>query len=950
MSSGIRILGCVAALAAFAAFGAAGCDDRGQVRLITVFPQDDPDLLDNPDARVMQIGLDLYAADDPGGAPVKSVVLARREALRLGNLGAGPWTIAMRGLDGDGKEVVYGKTEPFRIKAGEVTDVSIFLGRAHAFNLVGLSPQATASAVDGLMSHTATPFKDEDGKEWILVAGGFHSGEGASAEAYLIDPNALTVEKLGAEMERPHLGHTAIAVEPPGRAPVVVIADGAPVTSLEVYDTADRLFRTIDVPCGPASFSGIAAALTPDEHGALVPSGRVILPGAELCVVDPYGERAAETWPSPTGAQPTAPAVSAANAAGQLVVVDAAGVVWSTSAIERSAGANPCDGAAVTVFESLTPRAGASLVAVGAADRFALVGGETPLGGVPENDWAIIGLEGCDISSAKEGSSGAAETRLSPVLLDLSGTGDAEPALDLLVTGGSKRADSDLLVADGTESIPLLYEAMGEHTPAMHAARQNHAIAVLSNRSAWVIGGGGDSNAEIFELGSATEKLGATEDEFALRRPVLTAMTVLDQMGATDGLTTLIENSFLTMLFSDEITSRMSATVGLFGSSNRGIGDGLDQVEMPDNGYCTENAVSEESPIIWGGVVGDNTAGIDFPEGVNPTENNSEAIESSKEAITNAMSGVKAELVARGGGDPGAARALRSPVTESTTCQWRQYTRVGFDGLGWEGSHKDATYSGVNLLVWVVTGDDCSQGVYGTTNVDALPPEETLATTTCDDTSMDRYFGLPPSGIAQWLELQRVVEGLVWDMQDLIIAVVAKDDGSGTLPRRLGETTDFMVDNMGAELVPMLVASTDDETDFAGKLATLSERVFARNPYQVCVPPEVAGDSVAPYNANTGGDTGLFMPIGTDNPWAESMLAAVTEDVATDCRVLRVRPADAEGATTGVDHVRIEDVPGTWRVATDTDRRGGCALGWTIQLDSFSVSEGDALFLQCTPG
>lgn len=944
MSIGVRSLCCTAAFALLAALSSA-CDDSGRVRLISVFPSDEPGLFDA--AGVVQIALDLYAADAPGDPPARSVLLARREELSLDGLGTGPWTIAIRGIDGAGEEVVYGRTGPFRIRAGQVTDVRIFLGRSRAFNRVALTPPETAAEIERLVGHTATPFTDGDGKDWILVAGGFRSGESASTAAYLVDPDALTVEKLGAAMARPHSGHAAIAVAPPGRAPVVVIADGAPVNTLEVYDTADRAFRPVDVPCGPEAFSGIAAAVEPGAGGALVPSGRVILPGAQLCVVDPYGERVAETWPSPTGAAPVAPAVSASNAAGQLVLVDAAGTAWAASAEERTAGADPCGADPAAVLEGLSPRAAARLLAVGGEDRFALLGGETAMGGVPASDWAVVSLDGCGIS-ALEGSSGSDSTLISPAVLDLSGTGESEPALDLLVTGGSKREDSDLLVADSPDGLPLWYASAGDHTPAMRSPREGHAVAALSNRSAWVLGGGDDgSGAEIFELGSATERLGAVVDEFAQRRPVLTAMTVLDETGATDGLTALIEDNFLSMLFSDENTGRMAATVALFGSSDRGIGDGLDALDLPDNEHCAPNPVSEPSVINWGAVTGDTT-GIDYPEGVDPANDNTEAIENARQAINNTMAGVKARSAADRAGEAFSADATVAALpAEITTCQWRQYARVGFDGLGWEGSHKDATYSGVNVLVWVVTGDDCSQGVYGTSNPDALPPEGTLGTTACGDPAMDPYFGLPPGSIAQWVDLGQVVKGLVWNPEDLLIAVVAKGDGEGALPRRLGETTDFMV-NLGAELVPMLVESAVDQEAFAAQLDVLSGRIAARNPYQVCVPPEIVGDAVAPFSAGVG-DEGLFLPIGTDNPWAESMLAAITADVAEGCRVLRVTPAGDGDGVTGAGHARVEEIEGIWRVATDTDRRAGCPRGWTVQIDSSEVSEDDALFVHCAP-
>jgi hypothetical protein len=939
---------------AFGALLAAGCDGGGRVSLVPTFPSGEQDLLSS--TGVSRLVVDLYAADGRDAGPKRSETLTRGEAIHLDGIGYGPWIISIRGLDDAGDEVVFGETDRFRIESGKTTDVGVFIGRPHAFNLVDFQPAEIAAKLNGLKGHAATPFVDESGKNWILVSGGFRDGEIASANAYLIDTSALTIEVVGA-MSKPRLGHVAVAVEPIGRAPVVVIADGGsgPVTSLDVYDTAERTFRTIDVPCGPSRFAGLVPALVGKTGGALVPSGRVILPGAALCVVDPYGEQAAQTWPSPTGEEPAAPALSASNAAGQLIVVGADGLVWATSAVERSASETVCGGSAGTQWEgSLTARAGGALKAVGAADRFVLIGGSTAEGEASANDWSLVALSGCDVTAALEGTSGSAAILASPALLDLSQSDVGAPALDIVVTGGTstERLDSDVLIGDGdalggdtASGYPLWYGDRGEKTPSLRASRIGHAIAALSNRSAWVIGGNASFGAEIYEFGTSTPKLGVDAEGFQLRKPILTSMTVLNESSAANDLVPLIQDdSFLGALFDQDTT----ATVYLLGSADRGIGDDLNEITMTDNGNCEPNAVDTQTDITWGTVKGE-VSGIDVPADVYQTDDSSDAIQKAKDAITSTMSGMKARVLIGAGDGTGGLRSSLAPENPiDTSCGWRQYARVGFDGLGLT---RDATYAGVNVLVWVVTGDDCSQGwlapsdedvLYGETDTSELPSEDALASMACDDPDLDDYFGLP-SDYLKLGELKQVIRDVAWNPRDLIVALVGKGTLENALPRRLSYLTAVLSD-MGAAVVDMMVEDPADTTAFDAKISALSERISARNPYQVCVPSSIVGDLAAPYEADVIDDEGLFRPPNDNDPWTDEMLATIDARVRDRCRLFSV--GSSEGLAT-----RIAEITDGWRVATDTDLHGadqsGCDAGWTLQIDAAAVTEGDALFLQC---
>jgi hypothetical protein len=936
----------------------AGCDTGGDVRLIAVYPADEPNLLDLADVKVVQLEIDVLDPSRRDDKPIASEILARGEAVQFGDLAEGPWIVVVRGINAVGVEVVYGESQPFKIAKSAATDVRIFMGRLQRFNFVDLSPSDVASDIGRLQGHTATPFTDRDGKQWILITGGYAAGEVASADAYLVDPGNFTAAKLDATMSKPRLNHRAIAVEPPGRTPLVVIADGGsgPVNALEVFDTATTEFRTMEIPCGPAASAGIVAALTRDAHGALVPSGRVILPGTELCVIDPYGDKPAETWPSTSGEAVVPPALSATNAAGQLVIVDGDGAVSVASAVEGGFPTDGCFESAEGVGSHIAPRAGGTLVAVGDRDRFAVIGGEDPDGKAPSSDWALVSLSGCDVIDIVEGGSGRGDAMLAPVVFDLSST-DSSPIVDLLVTGGNEEAapNSAVLIGDTAGDVPLWYENAVGHTPATRAARLGYAVAVLDNRSAWVIGGGNGPDAEIFVLGDGAAPLGSETREFALRRPVLTAMNVLDTTEATDQLTAVIkDDAFLATLFGQQVT----ATMYMLSSAERGIGDKLtlDYNLLPAyKANCTADDISVSSPII-GGVVNGDPTGIDIPAQIDPdpAENGDEAIEIAKDVISNATQGVKAFSL---GGEGAPPHGILPAIGGETggPCPWRQYIRVGFDGLGFEGATKDATYSGVNVLIWAISGDDCSQGVYnGVTDLSALPSEEDLETIHCGDTLMDDYFGLPPDETLESAAFSDVVNGLVWDPRDLIIGIVGQEDPSGAsagtksglLPRRLRHVTEFLSD-MGAEIVPLFVEDTKTAQGLSEQLDELATRIAARNPRQVCIPDDLVGGYTAPFVAGIGEKGGLFLPLDPGDPWTMSTVAEMRDLVGDRCRVFRVDAVPGGASEPSSRFVSDEE---SWKIGTDTDRRAGCSRGWTVYLDpeeEQSLSGG--LYIQCTP-
>lgn len=935
-----------------------GCDTGGEINLVAVYPSDEPELL--TDVGVEQIVVELNDADARDADPVTFESLRKDEALHFGDLSEGPWVIVVRGLDATGEEVVSGASQPFTIAKSVAKDVFIFLGRTRSFNRVALSPSDLEGELAELSGHTATPFTADDGTQRILIAGGRPAGETASAEAYVVDPGDFTVTKLDAQMSKKRIGHRAISVEPPGRHALVVIADGGngPVDALEVFDTKTGAFSTVDVPCAPPVSAGIVPALTRDGD-VLVHSGRVILPGAQLCVVDPYGEQEAEIWPSPSGAEPEAPAMSAVNAIGQIVVVDGDGIVSVSSAVEDGDGTDGCTGADADSNGRIAPRVGGALTPVGARDRFAMIGGENPVGGAPGSDWALVGLSGCGVTSVSEGAGGRDEVPETPVVMDLSSK-ESAPFVDVFVMGGDTTSrDTSALIADAADERPLWYAEDAGFTPQMRAERLGHAIAVLENRSAWVLGGAtGGEGAEIFELGDGAVPLGSESRDFALRTPVLTAMTVLDETEEGDELAAMIkEPEFLEALLLQE---DVAATLYMLSSADRGISNGDDNAlamaGLPDTSACTPGPITADSVIIDGSIDGADIAGIDYPSIINELQDGDNPVDLASDAISNWLNEMKTtSLNAFTGGGEGPV-PLMAPGDPAGSCQWRQYLRAGFDGLGYEGpsmEEKDATYSGVNVLILAVSGDDCSEGVYLNVNnssnsLSDLPADDLIAETYCDSVEMDDYFGLPPGDYEEGIDFNEVAHGLVWDIRDLVIGIVRRtvspaDPDAGktsALPRRLRASVDHLV-QLGAEVVPVFVEDADDPA-FTAQIEVLSDSIARRNANQACVPESLIGASEAPFAAGVGGD-GLFVPLD-DSPWAADAAAAVREDVRSSCRVFRVVPDRIDERYERIEELETSE----WKIGTDTDRRAGCGRGWTVVVEpEIARPANDELFLRC---
>jgi len=338
-------------------------------------------------------------------------------------------------------------------------------------------------------------------------------------------------------------------------------------------------------------------------------------------------------------------------------------------------------------------------------------------------------------------------------------------------------------------------------------------------------------------------------------------------------------------------------------------------------------------------------------EGGNP-------IDSAQDAITIAMDAMETYALAEGDGGGPETLMTMAPGDDQSSCEWRQYLRVGFDGLGYEGpskDEKDATYSGVNVLILAVSGDDCSQGVYldvngGSNDFSDLPPEDERPDTTCDDPEMDAYFGLPPDNYEEFMALDDVALNLVWNPSDLVIGIVrrmtspldADADKSAALPRRLRAVVDRLT-YLGAEVVPIFVEGVEDP-EFQERIGVLERRIAARNSHQVCVPENLVGSNEAAFDADVGKGDGLYRPL---DDTGLLYAAGVREDVSRKCRVFRIVANRFDDGTGDPRNTRIVELD-AWKIGTDTDRHAGCSRGWTVVIDPEILQPATGeVFLRC---
>jgi hypothetical protein len=944
-------------VAAVCALFLLGCQERPSIRLIPVFPADEPDLLAAAGVFQLQlkpIPIDLGDDKTPDAPP--QTVVEQGQPFSL-DLAKGTWQVVVQGVDADGGEVVYGVTPRFEVARGKGGKVRFFLGRSMAFNLVDLEPASVAEALAGLTEHTATAFDDEDGHPWILVAGGRRdeSPDDPVALALLIDPIGFSVEQLPS-LSCARSGHTGFAVQTE-QGVRVVLAGGDDKSagcrgSLDVYDPVSRTFERID-PLG----NDREAVAAPEQVSATDPThtGRVVVAGNPRHVVHLLSGEIDSHEELATG--PDAPMFARSNAIGQILVVTA-NQLFVDNAVQKEGDNDPCydqdydlgqdiwDEAAV--YGPIEERDQGELYAL-TNERFLFAGGLAPGGGEPEFGWSIVVTGPCEVHAYGQG-------RRPPGTLPTHGFAliDLFPSngIGLIAAGGwddsgQQRLRRAVLLTERDVTVPTWHDLSNparERPVALKVARAGHAAARASHDGSWwVIGGGDDHRPEVFVRGEG--EIIPEHESFRRRNPSITSMAVLDTTPGTTNLNLDVATSYPAELFDQ--AAGFATILFVTARADRGIGDGL-LTEVAVNDHCTEGGDPGFAGVATGDVPNEDLGTvIDVITGEgqgSPAPNTFEKAVELLEDIAN----VNEEV------------GPLQPPDHGWGCAWRQLVKVGLIGLdktapgGDYDPGLDVTL-GVTVLLIVTTDDDCSQHVFGAQDP---PSAEVLATEHCTTTAdgaveqFDDYFGLPPSGTFED-ELAALIEGLAWDMDDLIVAVVGNtsDDtpeceaaGYGTLrrPRRLLDTVGYLGgEDVGAQTELVEVCGSQPKSPLAQGLGAVGDRIRARNPLQACVPTWVPTVEV---EVDTGKD--LNLPVEPGSPEATTVAA----DVAAHCWMVFKDDKENPDELPGGVWEGVTVSPTTWWAGVNPYRDQGC--DWLVRSPVLTTSDGkdvDNAEIICVP-
>ncbi len=913
-----------------------GCEGSSSIELTPVFPTDEADLLDRAEIEKLVVTL---STDSPTEA-LAPIDLLRDESLRIEDIEAGTWKVKVSGVDQNGDEVVHGETALFEVKPGVAKKVPLFIGRSYAFNLAGLEPASVAESLVGLSSHTATAFKDSHEKTWILVTGGRRSNGEPLRQALLIDTGNFTIEKLTGGLTCARAGHTALALETK-MGMRVVLAGGAEKcpAAIDIFDPTSRAFEKVKLECSLGSMLGIVPEIHSVGTGQTGQTGRIIVPGNPMCIVDPLDGRAVEQEKL-SGTAPGNTSVAAVSRTGQMLIVSGKTVFVDYASEDLTC--HPLEtwqpGAIWDTFELDN---GIELIPLN-HDRFMLLGTGDTEGGKTGFGWAVITPYLCTFFEVYEGArmAGLPGSGFAPIELYF----DRE--ILVLFTGGrsadGEPRDSVFFLRESAaepESIPpswheLSSTAYGENALTLRIPRAGHAVATLPSGCSWVIGGGIEPHkpVEIFIRGSAEENpFIPVKKRFESRKPVRTSMVTLDK---TPGMTELNQS------FAASYPSHLyrgwtgQSVLFLFASVDLGIGDDLIQDIEPnlDGGvtdYC-ESFDTQSQTEILAVVQGENEEDVVVigPKGAIP-----------------GVAGINAEEYA--------VEKLKDFANTQDSCSWRQLVRVGLDGLLYGGLEAQEQRSaqrvdGINVLVWVTSGDDCSQGVYEEPG--PIPASDTILDH-CDEPAFDNYFKLPPTQEEWGSEFTEILDTLVDDPRDLIVAIVGNVgedaskicnlDGSGksddeplelNTPTRLLKVAEF-IEKTGASVITIDICEDgiDDNARLEEGLSHLQETIERRNYAQICVPSEI----IPPELIGGGGDD------------AE----AVADEVESMCRVVAVQKNQEVDSFYDNEIYRnvlrlYRGVSG-WGVKADTDRRGACVDGWLVTLDDQVSQEFEDVAIVC---
>ncbi len=984
----------------------AACAPDATVVVSPIFPADEPDLLSAVGVGTIVVTL----TPQDGVDAARTYTLSIGERLHLTDVPPGLWTVSLSGRT-KGSERIFGRSLPFRIETGAGAQVPVFLGRSSSFNRVALTPNTVANKLENLTGHATAYIQTGEEDSRILVAGGHRPQDDAAAtRILLIDPVSLTVEELRTPLSCRRDRPRATVVHHPIHGDVVAITGGEDCEDrIDLFFARDDRLVTHALGCAVTNPGAALAEVDPAGRwpgtSAWPHTGRLIFPGDPSCVVAIEKDSlsvASSEGPHPDLARSTLTHLG--NGRHATISQDGALTVFDASGAD--------DSPFIQAFELWEPSpANPRLVSTESGTQLVYLRSSE----AGETRWSLVQLSGRSIGAVIDGDPLSTDDLPSqPVPIDVS---SLEATMLLFAGGagpdGSRSRKTSLFYVPGLGGIPTWHElrdeAYGTARPLLRAARAGHTVTALPNRTSWIIGGGATA-AEVFVHGAgpvvadedAAEPLARIRDrEFVRRRPTITSLTVHDPLEQdSTGTGSLAANAF-----KDEYRALLrkadaSAVLDLWASASRGVGDGLVERRVPGSRGCLSVKVDFEMPPrgeVFGDLDGIYVDGRwTTPPGGGITQR------SYQRAFTFDPSAVYAPARAPEENPPPPKAAMLPPPSEGVEggfentndgfvvgsdaqCTWRQFIRVGFDGL--RRDETDRTYAGVHVLVWLARGDDCSQGVID----NGLRYPESDPGSTCVDSVYDDYFGLPPRSDCHKEQLHSMVRDISFDPQDFVVVLVqlpanpqtreataplppridfaaagaTKGDPVGLAPaalpgaayppglRRLQKTTEVL-EQMRVRVIDGFVddSGSEDsaETAAAELVAKLDSELRDLDPLQSCIPSSVlSSDPPSILFAEHLGPDGLYLPLHVVSDLSADMARNVFElestyaaDVRRACRIQSLEVVDGSEVpryrVVGLRDATTEP----WRVATDSDRNGACDSGFLVRLPSDVEAHGSA--------
>jgi hypothetical protein len=923
----IRLFESIFMAVVFLAIGPGGCGEDVGIRLVPVFPNDEPNLLENAGVEYLDVEAELTQE-----GPEDEIVSQRLypgDKLSM-NLSPGTWQVTVKGMSG-AVEVVHGQTAPFEVNRSLSSEVKFFVGRSMAFNEVKLESVDMANTLGELIGHSAVSYKDADGHPWILVAGGKRDVSGAPvSDAYLIDPLKFEIKQLPS-MECTRAGHVAFTIETEQGLAVVLAGgdDGSCLGAIEVFNPLTESFHVLNA-CGLEFTRGAVPEIEVSGGTDMVQTGWVIVPGNPRCKVNVYdGQAVAGITLDPTAVSPKSPRASKVNAQGTILIVDQDRLFVDTQAQAQCIDTATESWMEDALWGEIEERPGGKLHAF-SDGRFLFLGGRVPQGATQRFGWSMIITSMCSLPKVVEGERAYEQPLTGFVMIDL----DLQSGVGLLAAGGyndaGSRTDKAYLFIENTGALAPSWHDMSvverSRTIQLRRPRAEAAAARMENGDYWILGGGA-TVPEIFVRGE--EILETNPRALMKRSPTLTSVSVMDTAAPTEPIDSidpsvnkLFKEKYVPVLYSQ--SSQFRNLLFFITSADRGVQDGLLASNPLGSEDCEENPPSAILGVFFGS-----------ESSVNPGEQNVEVFEGQGEVLMDSAkesAEVLVDNIAAAGGD----------------CGWRQLLRAGREGMEMsvevtEAGQDDPTL-GVNILFLVTTEDDCSQRIYQGMDVTPVdpPPDAVLVSEECSSQSYDDYFGLPPTGEYLDAFIENIPE-ISWDPSDLIVVLFghggqsiscnAGDLGVLNRPRRLMETLEVM-ESQGVEIFYVNLCEDNTNQAVADRMGELLTKITDRNPYQACLSEGIVSQETE-YDA----DRQQYKPVEPDK--------ALADEVALRCQLLFLEEAADAGTIDDIpEHLaaRLIDPDDTW-IGTDSDRRAACPVDdvdddpWVIRVGRPKTSD-----------